>query len=308
MGLALRSAMSGKLVMRGCPLADDYTAYFGEPRGKTVRGTLTLMFTQMIADDFHRGLSAASAVELLHLAAMVVDDWMDNAQIRHGKQTVVYRYGPRTAFAVARHLLYRSFMEFASYRSKHLLQRAQAAVDAMVAGQRLETRKRDGTWEAYCECIFGKTASLFGLACEAGAVIANERRKGLNDARGFGHNVGMAFQIFDDYLDFFGTTEFGKRVGKDFLSGVNSAPILLFSAQSPSHARRIRNLMSAPFRTMDQFEELRDDMLRDGIGYATLAAAKKYTDRANQRLESFPDVSHRTTLMSIANSLTIRTL
>jgi geranylgeranyl pyrophosphate synthase len=303
----LRALLAQNIAMRGSALADDFTAYFGEPRGKIVRGSLTLAVIEMFTGDFRNGVRAATAIELLHLASMVVDDWVDDAKLRHGRETVVARYGVRPACAIARHLLYRSFAEFSSYHSPNLLLRARSVIDAMIAGQRLEeANARFCTLDSYRDCISGKTAALFGLACEASAIIAGEGTKARRRAREFGCQIGLAFQIVDDYLDFFGSNDFGKRIGMDFISGVYSAPILLFCETSAPHAALVRTFMTSSSRTLAQFYALQNAMIAEGIAEKTLSAARVHSERAKSKLGTFPPGPSRDFLAEIADGIVTR--
>lgn len=309
MASALHVALRRSLTIKGSSLADDFNRCYGEPTGKLVRGMLTLKIALILAGDFRPGLPAACAVELLHLSGMIVDDWMDGAKMRRGKPTVASRYGPIPALAIARHLLYTSLGEFSSYSSLELLKRAQSTVEAMVAGQRMELRMASVTsWARYRRYISGKTAELFALASEAGALSARASKQHRGCARQFGQEIGTAFQIVDDHLDYFGSDKIGKHVGMDFLAGIQTAPLLFFLRRSRSHAREVRTLMSAATRTHCQFEELRRRMLRDGIAEETLAVARSYSERASRRLAALPAVPGREELRNWADGLVAREL
>jgi geranylgeranyl pyrophosphate synthase len=298
MTAALRATMRRSLSIAGSDIAEDFTGFYGEPNGKLVRGTLTLRFVRSASGDFQSALAAAAGVEMLHLASMIVDDWMDHAIVRRGRPTVSSRYGALPAVALARHVLYSAVGQFSTYPSQQMLHRVQSTIETMVQGQRREGQVPwPSPWRHYCRCIEGKTAVLFGLAMEVAAIVSQLPPQHYRKARGAGHCIGMAFQIIDDYLDYFGSDGFGKQIGKDFYAGIQTAPLLLYCAKSRRHRKRALSALNAPARSPHDFEQLRAELLSEDIPRATLEVARSYTVRATDQLASLPSIESRDDLV-----------
>jgi geranylgeranyl pyrophosphate synthase len=202
--------------------------------GKRLRPVL--VFLCAAGDRDGRLVSAAVAVELLHMATLVHDDVLDRAELRRGRPTVFAQGGRLAATATGDLLFSRAFAELVSTGSEEAIRTLSAASSALARGelmQRADAWRPDVTPEHYLHRCRLKTASLFEASCRLGALFGD--RPELSDAVGrFGERVGLAFQMLDDVLDVSGPTErTGKPRGADLLDGTVTLPLILARRLDP---------------------------------------------------------------------------
>jgi geranylgeranyl pyrophosphate synthase len=204
--------------------------------GKRLRPILVFLCGGDAARDGERLVSAAAAVELLHMATLVHDDVLDRAALRRGRPTVVAEGGRSAATATGDLLFSRAFAELSSTGSAQAVRALSAASSALVSG---ELMQRADAWasevppERYLERCELKTASLFEAACRLGALFSGDMFPAESLGR-FGARIGLAFQILDDVLDVEGPTErTGKPRGADLMDGTVTLPLILARREDP---------------------------------------------------------------------------
>jgi geranylgeranyl pyrophosphate synthase len=223
----------------------------GEVLGRHAEGTLSaggkrlrpvLVFLCAAGDD-ERLVSAAVAVELLHMATLVHDDVLDAADLRRGRPTVFAEGGRPAATATGDLLFSRAFAELAATGSEDAVRALSSASSALARG---ELMQRDDAWNAdvteerYLERCRLKTASLFEASCRLGALFGG-RPELADPLGGFGERLGIAFQMLDDVLDVSGPPErTGKPRGADLLDGTVTLPLILARRGDPSLTASVR--------------------------------------------------------------------
>lgn len=192
--------------------------------GKQLRPLLTLMACESYGKPYNKGLDAALAVELFHNFSLMHDDIMDNAPLRRGQRTIHEKWDTNTAILSGDALLIMAYRLFENYPSEIFKQLAvlfSTTAIKVCEGQQLDMdfqQKSTVTISAYTEMINNKTAVLLGAALEMGAIIAEASTHDREHLYEFGRNLGIAFQIQDDYLDAFGDlSTFGKQTGGDII-------------------------------------------------------------------------------------------
>jgi len=208
--------------------------------GKQLRPALVLLSAHLYGAEMARALPVAAAVELLHTATLIHDDLIDNAQMRRGAETLNAAWSPAAtvlagdvAFAWAARLASRG-------GSLPLMERFAETLTTICSGELSQMFKRGAlpTPDDYYARIFAKTASLFALASETGALLTDRDDAVVQRARRFGKALGEAFQIADDVLDLMGDPAMlGKPVGSDLRQGIVTLPALLYLEQHPTDAR-----------------------------------------------------------------------
>lgn len=199
-------------------------AYILELGGKRVRPILTLMAADIFSDDYKQALPAALAVEVFHNFTLIHDDIMDEAPLRRGKQTVHEKWNLNTGILSGDAMLILAYRYFENYEPKVFQQLAQLFSKTALEvcdGQQLdidfETRN-DVTIEEYIKMISLKTSVLVGAALKMGAIVAKTSEEEADYIYDYGLNLGIAFQLQDDYLDTFGdAATFGKQIGGDII-------------------------------------------------------------------------------------------
>ena len=238
--------------------------------------------TAAVTDDM---VWAGASVELVHLGSLYHDDVMDDADIRHGVESVNHRWGNLKAILAGDFLLARA-SEIASSLGTEIAGLLAATIARLCEGQVAELQRiydRGRTEEAYLEAIGGKTAALYSTSCRIGALVADLPRDDVERLTEFGHLYGMAYQIVDDVLDVVATEEqLGKPSGNDMREGVYTLPVIRMLRDEPDGdlADLLGDLLDD-----DQRERARRMVHEGGHIAGSIDTALGYTDAAVARLE-----------------------
>ena len=263
--------------------------------GKRMRPVLTLMTSEIFDSDFKKSLNAALSIEVFHNFSLVHDDIMDDAPLRRGKETVHEKWDINTGILSGDAMLIMAYQLFEVYDNKTF--RALAKLFSKTAlevceGQQydvdFETRN-DVTISEYLKMIEYKTAVLVGAAMKMGAIVAEANEKDQESIYEFGKNLGIAFQLQDDYLDAFGDPKtFGKQVGGDIIE--NKKTYLYINALKLSNAEerlQLQHLFSiTPDQPEDKIEIVKQRFIDSGATQATKEAIQTYTQKAFGVLDS----------------------
>ncbi len=263
--------------------------------GKRLRPLLTLMVCDFFGTDFEKSIHAALAVELFHNFSLIHDDIMDNAPLRRGQKTVHEKWDVNTAILSGDAMLILAYRFFENYEPKMFQELAKLFSETALQvceGQQhdmdFETRD-DVTLVEYTTMIDHKTAVLLGAAMKMGAIVAEASENDKGKIYQFGRNLGIAFQLQDDYLDVFGNPEtFGKQVGGDIISNKKTFLYLMAAGQgSSSQAEELEHLFSInPKDPTDKISTVKEIFLTSGAAEATRREIEKYNNHAFSLLES----------------------
>jgi octaprenyl-diphosphate synthase len=287
------------------PLIPELAGHLINSGGKRLRPMLTLAASQLCGYQGLAHIRLATAVEFIHTATLLHDDVVDDSELRRGKAAAHVIWGNAPSVLVGDFLFSRSFqlmVETGSLRVLNILSNA-AAVIAEGEVMQLSTKSNIGvTEDTYLKIVAAKTAALFAAAAESGAVIAQV--DGLREAalKTYGHNLGIAFQLVDDALDYSGREAMmGKAVGDDFREGKLTLPVI--------HALALANADEAEFwrRTMAHHSQTDADLThaihlidKHQAIAATLKRARQFTDEACRALNVFADSPMRRALHDLA--------
>ncbi|HEX8223692.1 MAG TPA: polyprenyl synthetase family protein [Allosphingosinicella sp.] len=261
--------------------------------GKRMRPMLTLACARLLDYSGARHHKLAAAVEFIHTATLLHDDVVDGSGLRRGKRTANIIWGNPASVLVGDFLFSRSFelmVEDGSLRVLKILSRASAIiaegeVDQLTAQRRIETGE-----DHYLDIIGAKTAALFAAACRIAAVVA-ERGEEVEAALDcYGRNLGIAFQLVDDAIDYASDPEtMGKGVGDDFRDGKVTLPVILAYARGSEAERRFWQQAMAGSRTSDEDLAHAIGLLEQSGALAdTIGRARTYGQRALDSLGPFP--------------------
>ncbi len=262
--------------------------------GKRIRPILTLMSAEIFGKHSKEALPAAMAVEVFHNFSLVHDDIMDDAPLRRGNETVHEKWNINTGILSGDAMLILAYQYFEQYPPeifKELAQLFSKTALEVCEGQQwdidFETRD-DVTLPEYLKMIEYKTAVLVGAALQMGAIIAQTSAENARLIYDFGRNLGIAFQLQDDYLDAFGNPEtFGKQVGGDIIE--NKKTYLYLKAiefASADMREQLDQLYSIkPNDPTDKIESVKQIFEQTGAVTATRSAIENYTAKAFQSLE-----------------------
>ncbi|MBI4280164.1 MAG: polyprenyl synthetase family protein [Armatimonadetes bacterium] len=287
----------------------ELVAHVLSTRGKLVRPALVFLSAQACRAEIaapppgakDEEMLVAAAVELIHVASLIHDDVIDQADLRRGSATVNTRWGNQVAvllgdylFAKSFHLLSRiSHPEVAPGIAMATVRMSQAEIKQIKYGGTPHTQE-----QIYLDIIDGKTAWLFSAACRCGALVVGASEARAAALADFGLNWGMAFQIVDDALDVTSSTQaLGKPIGSDINTGKITLPtIIALKRSAPADRERLERLLTSPDGGLD---EVREIIARcDGVGEA-LRTAEAYTARAAAALTALNASPARTGLLDL---------
>jgi len=262
--------------------------------GKRMRPILTLISAEIFNADFNKAIPAAIAVEIFHNFSLVHDDIMDDAPLRRGKETVHEKWGLNTGILSGDAMLILAYQYFEQYEPK--IFRSLAKLFSKTAlevceGQQLDVdfeNRDDVTISEYLKMIEYKTAVLVAAALKMGAIVAETTEENCENIYEFGLNLGIAFQIQDDYLDAFGNPEtFGKQPGGDI--NENKKTYLYLKALEHANTYEKEQLMHLfsikPQDNEDKINSVESIFLSTGAADAALDAIRDYTYKAFATLE-----------------------
>lgn len=257
--------------------------------GKRMRPLLTLMSAEVFNTDFKKALPAAMAVEVFHNFSLVHDDIMDDAPLRRGNLTVHEKWDINTAILSGDAMLILAYQYFEQYEPaifRDLAKLFSKTALEVCEGQQwdvdFETRS-DVTIPEYLKMIEYKTAVLVAAAMKMGAIVAETTPENANLVYEFGLNLGLAFQLQDDYLDAFGNPEtFGKQVGGDIIE--NKKTYLFLKAKEHAQANDKAELLSLFSSQLEdsttKIEQAKAIFIRSGADKITQNAIEEYTLKA----------------------------
>lgn len=272
-------------------LIADLAAHIINSGGKRLRPTLTLACSKLCGYEGERHVHLAACVEFIHTATLLHDDVVDESKLRRGLATANDIWGNKSSVLVGDFLFSRSFqlmVEDGSLEVLRILSDASATISEGEVKQLMTTNAPETSEADYLEVIRCKTAALFAAACEIGAVISEQpdKQQALCE---FGMNLGIAFQLVDDALDYSANQqELGKSVGDDFREGKITLPIILAYQLSDDKERAFFD------RTLAELEQSDDDLEKAMAiisKYNTLALtferAQAFAEKARFNLSGF---------------------
>ena len=273
--------------------------YFLELGGKRVRPVLCLMGNELFETIKDDAFVVAAAVELFHNFTLVHDDIMDKAPLRRGKPTVHALYGESTALLGGDVVLvaaYQQLNEIDSAYSKKIIKLFNTTAMEVCEGQQLDMdfEQLDGlTLEQYINMISLKTSVLLAASLRMGAILGNAGQGNQEHLYEFGRNLGIAFQVQDDYLDAFGDpTKFGKQIGGDILS--NKKTFLLIHALETANTEQKQQLNQLlQSNPADKVEQVLAIYRACGVEEWALTLKNQYLEIAFQHLEDIAVLSSR---------------
>lgn len=262
--------------------------------GKRMRPVLTLMAAEVFDTDCKKALPAATAVEVFHNFSLIHDDIMDDAPLRRGHETVHEKWDINTGILSGDAMLILAYQYFEQYEPKifrDLAKLFSKTALEVCEGQQwdvdFETRE-DVTIPEYLKMIEYKTAVLVGAAMKMGAIVAEASQENADLIYEFGLNLGIAFQLQDDYLDAFGDPKtFGKQVGGDIIE--NKKTYLYLKAMEFANASEKEQLLHLfsiqPNDNSDKIASVKTIFNTTGASEATQEAIREYTFKAFDTLE-----------------------
>lgn len=286
--------------------------------GKRLRPVLTLMTSNIFNVDYKDALNAALSIELFHNFSLIHDDIMDDAPLRRGQQTVHEKWDVNTGILSGDAMLIMAYQLFENYEANTFQALAKLFSKTAIEvceGQQYDVDfeiRNDVTIPEYLKMIEYKTAVLVGAAMKMGAIVAGASRTDQNNIYEFGKNLGIAFQLQDDYLDAFGDPKtFGKQVGGDIIE--NKKTYLYLKALefcNTDDKEKLQMLFSSTLEdSTEKIDAVKQLFISSGSAEATKQAIEDYTKKAFSVLKSLNISEDKKVLLkTFGNNLMNRTV
>lgn len=300
----IRERMSSEV-----PMIPELASHLINSGGKRLRPMLTIAASRICGYTGTDHIKLAASVEFLHTATLLHDDVVDESDLRRGKKTARMLWGNQASVLVGDFLLGRAFrlmVETKSLRALEIIANAASVIAEGEVMQLAAAKDTSTTEDAYMRVIQAKTAALFAAAAEIGAVIAARPANEAAALESYGRNLGIAFQLVDDALDYGGrqatAATLGKNVGDDFREGKITLPVVLAFRRGDSTERAFwqRVLQDGDQREGD-LEHATVLMTRHATIDATIARAQHYGEIAKDALAIFPDTPYRQALSDLVD-------
>ena len=284
-------------------LVSKVSEYIVMSGGKRLRPLIVLLAARALGYEGDQHISAAAIIEFIHTATLLHDDVVDSSERRRGKFSANTVFGNQASVLVGDFLYSRSFqmmVDIGDMRIMHILADATNTIAAGEVMQLMNVHDPDTSEEDYQQVIYRKTAKLFEAGAQIAAVLANRDPGDEASMIRYGQDLGTAFQLIDDALDYNASAdELGKNLGDDLAEGKATLPLI--------HAMRVGNeaqreliraaILEGGLGQMDQIQEI---IHSTGALEYTIRKARNAANSAIARLDDIPDSEYRQTLMSLA--------
>jgi len=290
----------------GVTLIPDFSRHLIDSGGKRLRPMLTLAAARLGGYAGTGHVKLAAAVEFIHTATLLHDDVVDESALRRGKVSANIVWGNKPSVLVGDFLFSRAFQLMVETGSLTVLDILAGASAIIAEGEVMQLKSANNlgvTEEDYLRVVSAKTAALFTAAAEAGAVVSGQSPERIAAMHDYGQNLGIAFQLVDDALDYSGRQALmGKSVGDDFREAKVTLPIILAYARSTEAARKfwLRAIETGPQGEAD-LDRAITLVEETGAISDTMARARRYADLAREALAPLPAGEIRSVLGDIAD-------
>lgn len=293
------------------PLIPQLAGHLITSRGKRIRPLLTLAAARMCRYEGADHQKLAATVEFIHTATLLHDDVVDESGMRRGKETANILWGNQASVLVGDFLFSRSFrlmVEVGHLRILDILSNASAVIAEGEVMQLAAANNTATTEDAYMNVITAKTAALFAAAAHVGAVVAGSTEEEEAALESYGRNLGVAFQLIDDVLDYSGRqAKLGKSIGDDFREGKITLPVILAFRRGDDDERKFwQRTLGSQEQSGDDFSHALELINKHGALDDTAERARHYGAIARDALAIFPAGEHCQALSNLVGFCTER--
>jgi octaprenyl-diphosphate synthase len=294
------------------PLIHKVAKYVISSGGKRIRPILLIVSAKICGYKGVSHISLAAVIEFIHTATLLHDDVVDNAPLRRGKSSANMVFGNEASVLVGDYLFAKSFKILSALNNSEIIKAYSDATTLMAEGEVKELVKTADvktTEEDYLDIIIKKTAVLFACASQAGAIIAGKENDCIKNLYDYGLNIGIAFQLMDDALDYISDEEFGKFIGNDLKEGKLTLPLIHAMERADKKEKDIiSKIIYKKKLTAKDLKTVLGLVKNFGSIDYTLSKAKEAVEKAKNNLNAFPDSEYKTSLIDIANYIIERKL
>jgi all-trans-nonaprenyl-diphosphate synthase len=288
------SNLSKQLAQRSGPLK-EVVSYIFSRTGKGLRPALTFLCAGLLGLDLQnpRVHLLAQIAELIHTASLVHDDLLDNASNRRGNETIHLKWNAKVAIISGDFLFAQASLKLGEVENNEVVKIFAGVLSDLCIGEVKQANNRfdlkSAELETYIKKSYDKTASLFEAACKAPAMLNQESQEKIQALSEFGKNLGIAFQITDDLLDYTASSQdLGKPSMGDLTNGIFNAPVI-YVLQDSNYASAFGELAKGRFKSKEDLGSVKEILNQAQAFDKTQQLAKNYLDKAYENLQVFPD-------------------
>ncbi len=280
-------------------------------KGKKIRPLLTLIVSKMLNYKGNADVTLAVCIEFIHNATLLHDDVIDTGKIRRGKLSANQIWGNKVSVLVGDYLLSRAFKLMVKNKSLKLLEILSQTSLILARGQIQDVGNNQNvnlTEKKYLSIIDAKTAELFRISCFLPTIITDQDKRTQKIFNDFGFNFGMAYQLSDDVLDYFGdSSKMGKSVGKDFFEGKVTYPVIHCFKKSDKMSKKIiAKLFFKRKRSKKDLALILDLMKKTNTYKSSIEFVGKYAEKAKTKINKFEGNKYKVYLDDLVDHLIIR--
>jgi len=292
-------------------IIDEIGVFVADGGGKRLRPMLHLLCSRLCGYQGPNSVILATVLEYIHCATLIHDDIIDEATTRRGRPSVNQHWGNNITVLFGDHLLAKAMEMALRARSLNVMEKLAEVTLRMTEGEMLQTRyvgRLDLTTREYLDLVERKTAALFACCCELAGELSDAGKSRIDGLRSYGVNLGMAFQIVDDLLDFTGNpAALGKPAASDLREGKATLPVIDFlSSGGPGARELVQAAMESERADSPEILELGVKLRSSGAYDRSYDAAQAYAEQAGREIERFDDSPFRRALLTLPDLLVQR--
>ncbi|GAB5045848.1 polyprenyl synthetase family protein [Thermodesulfovibrio sp. TK110] len=284
-------------------------AYIVNSGGKRLRPLFLLLSADLAGYREYKRVILAAVIEALHTASLLHDDVVDEAELRRGKASANKIWGNQVTVLLGDYLYAKALHISVQQESLQIMEALSQATSQMAEGEILQLMKAGDptiTFDEYLKIITGKTAGLIRTACRVGGILGKLSQEKLQALTEFGNNIGIAFQMVDDILDYVADeAELGKKLGKDLMEGKITLPLIELMKKAQQKHEIIGIIKSDNF-SEENLSKILNYLKQYNCIESSMEIVKQYIDKAKKALQVFPDSEARQRLSNIADYITLR--
>lgn len=287
-------------------LATEVSSYIVQSGGKRIRPTITILIARALNYQGNELTKLATAIELLHTATLIHDDVVDQSELRRGKISIHKKWNNAHGVLVGDFVYSKAFQLMASLKNKQIIQTLADSTNRISEGEVMQLNfleSKSIKEEDYFEIIGRKTAELFKACAHTAALIAEAEENLVKTSCEFAYALGIVFQLTDDLLDYYGDElRTGKKIGKDFLEGKITLPLI--KAYDLANTDDLR-LLKRAFETRDEGKlyEVINIISRSGAVKEVEKVTNEYSGKCLNLLDKFQDSVYKESLRAVVTNL-----
>jgi len=287
-------------------LINTVSKYIIQRRGKRFRPILTILSAHICGKPTENTYRAAAVMELLHIATLIHDDIVDDAEYRRGWPSLNRVWKTKIPLLMGDYVLSKSLIYMVKMKNFKVLDSIGRTAEDLSSGELLQVEKsinKHMSEDVYYKMIEKKTASLIATACELGAITTSEDETDHKALKEFGTNLGLAFQIKDDLFDLLGNqSETGKDLAQDVISNMITLPVIhVLKSADKQTARRIKSLLRKVKKSKKVTGELKDIIESSGGFDYAKSKILEFSEKALVALSEYPDTIYKQKLVNLVN-------